>query len=63
MALSTIVEFFSNCKSFDEVSADEYTDELAAEVDDSNTGDEDFALSDDNIDLLFTRALNTLTSA
>ena len=45
------------------MSTDEHADELNVDVDDSNTGDEDFALSDDNIDLLFARALNTLTSA
>jgi len=35
---------------------------LAVEVDDSNIGDEDFSLGDDNIDLLFVRALNVLTN-
>ena len=33
------------------MSIDEHTDELAVEVDDSDTGNEDFSLSDDNIDL------------
>ena len=53
------------CRIFQQTvsSFDVSTDELNVEVDDSNTGDEDFALSDDNIDLLFARALNTLTSA
>ena len=54
--------FQKSVSSFNEVSTDEHTDELAVEVDDSDTGNEDFSLSDDNIDLLFARALNTLTS-
>ena len=48
--------------SFNEMLTDDNTDGLAVEVDDSNIGDEDFSLGDDNIDLLFVRALNVLTN-
>src|SRR5438128_8251842 len=54
--------FQQTVSSFNEMLTDENTDELATEVDDSNTGNEDFPLDDDNIDLLFVRALNTLTN-
>ncbi|CAG8475822.1 4582_t:CDS:1 [Paraglomus occultum] len=54
--------FQQTVSSFNEMLIGENTDELAVEADDSNTGDEDFSLDDDNRDLLFVRALNTLTN-
>ena len=55
--------FQRTVSSFDEMSTDENTDESnVTEIDDNHIGDEVFTLDDDNIDILFTRALNTLTS-
>ena len=56
--------FQQTVSSFNEMLIDENTDELAVEADGSNTGDEGFSLvlDSDNIDLLFVRALNTLTN-
>ncbi|CAG8614036.1 9629_t:CDS:1, partial [Paraglomus brasilianum] len=54
--------FQQTVSSFDEMLIDDNTDKLAVEADDSNTGNEDFSLNDDNIDLLFVRALNTLAN-
>ncbi|CAG8579548.1 8189_t:CDS:2 [Paraglomus occultum] len=52
--------FQQTVSPFNEMLTDENTAELAVEADE-NTGNEDFLL-DDNIDLLFVRALNTLTN-